>query len=262
MSVVETVLAGLFGTIAGSFLSTVAMRWKSLNSMLGRSRCDLCDAVIPPWDNIPLVSFVALSGRCRSCRETFSFAHIGMEIICAAIGCIALATLPGVEGWSAAFFGWVLALLALIDAREQRLPDMFVLPLGGVGLMIGVTAFLPPMASRIAGALAGFASLWVIARVYRTLRGREGIGRGDAKLLGAIGAWVGWQDLPRIVLAGAILGLAWTALRYVRGHSVTATDRLPLGTLLAPAAWASYVFASWERYGFDYSSRIALLFHR
>ena len=173
-----------------------------------------------------------------------------MEIICAAIGCIALATLPGVEGWIAAFFGWVLALLALIDAREQRLPDIFVLPLGGVGLMIGVTAFLPPMASRIAGALAGFASLWVIARVYRTLRGREGIGRGDSKLLGAIGAWVGWQDLPRIVLAGAILGLCWTALRYVRGHTVTATDRLPLGTLLAPAAWASYIFAGWEHYGF------------
>jgi leader peptidase (prepilin peptidase)/N-methyltransferase len=236
--IIEAILpAILLGAIAGSFLSTVAQRWHDLPSLAGRSRCDRCGVPIPAHANVPILGFVLLRGRCGRCGGAIDPAHIVMEAGCAAIGGIALAIEPTTEGWIAAGFGWTLALLALIDAREQRLPDAIVLPLGAAGLALGAVHLPPPFETRAVGALAGFVALWLVAAGYRVLRGREGLGRGDAKLLGAIGAWTGWVMLPQIVLVAALLGLAWAGFRFARGHRVEATDRLPFGTLLALAAW-------------------------
>lgn len=243
MHTIEILSAIILGALAGSFLSTVAIRWPSPGSLGGRSRCDECGVAVPAYDNLPIAGFILLRGRCRGCGARIDFGHLALEVVCAAAGGIALALRPGTSGWTIAALGWALALLALIDAREQRLPDILVFPLGAAGLALGAMWSPLVLETRAIGAVAGFLALRVVAHGYRAARGREGIGGGDAKLLGAIGAWTGWQPLPTIVLVSSLLGLSWAAFQHLRGQRITMVDRLPFGTLLAIAAWGVVMLA-------------------
>lgn len=229
--------AGL-GLIAGSFLATASLRWPEGRSVLrGRSACDSCAAPIGPAALVPLLSYAVLRGRCRRCGAPIDPHHPAIELVAGLLGAVALAAHPGLLGLVTALFGWWLLLIATLDLEHLWLPDRLTLPLLALGLAAAWAGFGPPLLGRAAGAAIGWAALFLIAWLYRRLRGREGMGAGDPRLLGALGAWVGAWQLPAILLGAGLLGLAAVAAMRLRGESVTATSRLPLGTLMALAAW-------------------------
>ena len=236
------------GGIAGSFLATLAIRWGCGERVSdGRSRCDHCRAAIGAASLVPLISFVALGGRCRACGGAIDRRHITMEAGTAAIGALALGVWPGLGGAAGAVFGWLLLTLALLDIDHHWLPDRLTAPLGMLGIgsaMLGLPPFLP---DRLIGAACGFISLTAIAWGYRRIRNREGLGGGDPKLLAAIGAWLGWRALPLVVFMAAIVGLLWCGLQAARGRRLLLTDRLPLGALLALAAWPVWLANAVQR---------------
>lgn len=226
------------GLIAGSFLSTVAIRLgQGVSIARGRSRCDGCGVVISAPGLVPLASFVVQRGRCRSCGAAIDRRHPLLELACALIGALALAVHPGVAGAAGAVFGWLLATLALIDIDHFWLPDRLVAPLGLAGLGAGLLGLAPPIADRLIGAAGGFGLLAAVGWAYRRWRGRDGLGGGDAKLFAAIGAWLGWHALPATLLLAALAGLGWCLVMIAAGRTVSAGDRLPFGALLALAAW-------------------------
>lgn len=221
-----------FGAILGSFLATVIVRWPQGQSALsGRSRCDSCGRTLDAPDLVPLVSAVLRRGRCRVCHSAIDPTHWRVELLGGFVGAIALASAPTPAGLAAAVLGWLLIPLALLDWRHLWLPNRLVLILAVAGVpggrWLGVT-----LDDQLVGAAAGFASLTIIAALYARFRGREGLGRGDPKLLGALGLWHGWQALGPLLLLAALVGIA-TALAMRRGGS----DPMPFGTMLALAAW-------------------------
>lgn len=237
-SLVLSAFAALVGAVAGSFLATLALRWGQGRSVVrGRSACDGCGRPLAGWELVPLASGAALAWRCRTCRAPIDPRHAGLEIACAGIGAAALATHPGADGWAGALFGWLLAVLALLDRDHFWLPDRLVIPLGLAGFAAGLAGLDPAPGERAAGAAIGFALLSLVRWGYRRTRGREGLGGGDPKLFAAIGAWLGWRPLPAVLIGAAGLGLFWCLWRAARGRTLRLTDALPLGTLLALAAW-------------------------
>jgi leader peptidase (prepilin peptidase)/N-methyltransferase len=184
---------------------------------------------------------MALRGRCRTCGAAISIRYSLIELSAGAIG--ALAGIAGNPAQAAllALFGWVLLALAILDAEHLWLPNRITLPLAAVGL---AASFAPggmgPFDS-FAGAAAGYAGLVLVAALYRRLRGRVGLGGGDPTLLGAIGAWTGWQTLPYVLLLAALGGLT-IALVLILLRRADRTTRLPFGTFLAAAGWL--VFAA------------------
>jgi len=245
MNGIWSVYGTALGAVAGSFLSTLAIRWgRSEQIARGRSRCDGCGVTIPPHWLIPLVSYVAAVGRCRICTGRIDWRHPVIEGVCAVIGLLAFGLQPGLEGIAGALFGWLLVTLAALDFDHFWLPDALTLPLGILGLGFGLAGVAPEPADHAIGAIAGFLLFALVAWTYRRIRGREGLGQGDAKLLGAIGAWLGWRALPWVVLGASLLGLAWCASRLAGGRSVALADRLPLGTLLAISGWALWLLAA------------------
>lgn len=229
----QAIAGGVLGAVAGSFLATLAMRWPAGRSVLrGRSACDGCGVTIAPWRLVPLLSYAVVRGRCADCGAAIDWRHPVMEAMCAAIGGVALLVAPGWAGWSGALLGWMLAALALLDFDHFWLPDRLTLPLVVLGLLVGE----PLLVDRVIGALAGWLMLAAAASAYRRARGRIGLGQGDAKLLGAIGAWLGWQPLPWVVLAACMIGLGVALIGRLRSG-----DRLPFGTLLAGVTWPIWI---------------------
>jgi leader peptidase (prepilin peptidase)/N-methyltransferase len=229
--------AGL-GLVAGSFLATASLRWPAERSVVrGRSACDSCAAPLGALELVPLLSFAVQRGRCRRCGARIDPRHPAIELAAALLGAVAMAAHAGPLGLVSALLGWWLLLIAVIDLEHQWLPDALTLPLIPLGLAAGWAGLGPPLPERLAGAAIGWAALWLIALLYRRLRGRDGMGGGDPLLLGAIGAWVGAWQLPAILLGAGLLGLAAVLAMRLRGQAVNAATRLPLGTLMALAAW-------------------------
>jgi leader peptidase (prepilin peptidase)/N-methyltransferase len=241
-------LASAFGTvlgaIVGSFLATVLLRWPAGQSALGgRSRCDGCRRTLAPAELVPVLSFAWNRGRCRACGVPIGRVHLLIELAAAVIGGVAFALVDPIAASVWAVLGWGLLLLAALDWRHFWLPDAMTLGLAVVGLALGgrIGAALP--IDRLIGLAAGFGVLWAIARAYRAARNREGMGGGDPKLLGAIGAWFGWQALPFVLLAASALGLLLALVAAARGRPVSAATALPLGTLLCIAALPGWLGA-------------------
>lgn len=233
------ITAGLvLGLIFGSFLAALVARWPQGRSVLrGRSACDACGRTLGALELVPLLSAAMLRGKCRGCGAAIDPLHWRMELGCAAIGAAAALffPLPFALGWMA--LGWVLLTLAVLDARYYWLPNALTLPLAGLGLTVGPWVTGVRLADAVIGAVIGYAVLLVVALAYRRLRGREGLGLGDAKLLGALGAWFGWQALPFILLLASLLGLGWAlAVALVSGKRVDGQAMVPLGTFLCIAA--------------------------
>ncbi|MES2905278.1 MAG: A24 family peptidase [Pseudomonadota bacterium] len=226
------ILGAIFGAIVGSFLATLVIRLpKGEQSAIGRSRCDGCSRDLGPLDLIPIVSRLWLRGRCRYCKAPIDPTHTRVEIVAAIVGATAIGYSPDQTGAALALFGWLLLPLAWLDWRHFWLPDRLVLPLALGGIAFG--GFLgPSLLDRIIGGLAGWIALTLLSLAYRRARGREGLGQGDAKLLGAIGLWLGWQALAPTLALAAMIGLA---IALARGLS--ARDSLPFGTMLAAASW-------------------------
>lgn len=232
-------LIGLgLGAIVGSFLAVIFIRWpKNLPAAGGRSACDSCKQQLRWWEMVPILSHVALRGRCSRCGEAIGPAHLLIELAAALVGLVAFLAHPGSGGLLTAFFGWWLLLLASLDAQHHWLPDSLTLPLIPAGLCLAALGMGPALEQRLIGAAAGFLILWAIGLIYSRVRAREGLGGGDPKLLAGLGAWLGWQQLPFILLASGLLGIASLVAARAAGRRVSATDRLPLGTLMAIAAW-------------------------
>lgn len=232
-------IGALAGAIAGSFLSTIILRWPQGRSVLrGRSACDGCGRNLGACDLVPLLSAMIQRGRCRTCGARIDPLHGRMEAACAIIGALAIGGLPELGGVAWALLGWLLLTLAILDWRHFWLPDALTLPLAFLGLTVGIWATDVSLPDRVIGAAIGYGALLAIALSYRALRGRDGLGLGDAKLLGALGAWFGWQALPFILLIASILGLA---VMLITGRAKQRTARVPLGSFLALAVLPAWI---------------------
>jgi leader peptidase (prepilin peptidase)/N-methyltransferase len=235
----------VLGAVIGSFLAAILVRWPEGRSVLrGRSHCDSCGRTLSPRDLFPILSWFLVRGRCRHCGAAIDRRHLAIEAGGALVGLTAIVAHPLPLALFTAMFGWWLFLLAALDIEHEWLPDRLTLPLIPAGFAVAWAGFGPPLQERLIGAAAGFAALALIALLYRRLRGREGLGGGDPKLFAAIGAWLGWQQLPLVMVGAGLLGLAAILLRRLRGEMVEATDRLPLGTLMALAAWPIWLIVA------------------
>ena len=231
-----TVLFGLIGAVVGSFIALVELRWPAGRPVaLARSACDSCGAVLGVRELVPLLSFAIQRGRCRSCHAAISWRHPAVEVAAAAIGVASALLLPLPEAAVVAGLGWTLLLLALLDGEHFWLPSVVTWPLTAAGL--AVTAWLRPdaLADHAIAAAGGFAALTLVAMAYRRLRGRDGLGGGDAVLFAGAGAWLGIDALPLVLGAAAVSGLVVALLLW--GQTISATTRLPLGVFLAAAIW-------------------------
>jgi leader peptidase (prepilin peptidase)/N-methyltransferase len=236
-------LAGaVAGAVAGSFIATIAIRWPQGRSVMrGRSACDACGRTLGIVDLIPLLGFLIRRGRCVECGAPIDRRHPIVELAAALIGGTALAASSDIAGAAGALFGWLLLLLALLDIDHHWLPDRLTATLAATGIAAGLLGIGPPLADRLIGAVAGFASLAVIAVTYRAVRRREGMGGGDPKLFGAIGAWLGWHALPFVLLGASVVGLIAVLVAVARRQPMSRTTRLPFGALLAVAAFPVWV---------------------
>ncbi|MGI4876532.1 MAG: prepilin peptidase [Janthinobacterium lividum] len=237
-------LFGVVGLVAGSFVALVSVRWPRGEPFLGgRSHCPACGATLGPGELVPVLSYLVLRGRCRTCSTVISWRYAAVEAGATTIGVASALLVPGVAAAAAvAGLGWALLLLALLDGEHFWLPSAVTWPLAAAGL--AVTAALAPAAlpDHLIGAAAGYLSLAAMAAGYKALRGRVGLGGGDAKLFAASGAWLGWEALPTVLAAAAIAGLVVALLLWRRG--LTTTTRLPFGIFLAAATWIVAVFPS------------------
>lgn len=230
-----TLIGALLGLAVGSAIATLVIRWPAGRSMGGRSACDHCNMPLRAVDLVPLLSYAVNRGRCWSCLHRIDRRHPAIEAAAAVVGASALLVLPGPAGLSLAAAGLLLLALAALDAQSLWLPDRLVLPLAVLGIADAALFHADMLGGRVIGMIAGFALLESIRRIYLRVRRREGMGGGDPKLFGALGAWLGWAALPAILLLAGGFGLLWVALCRLRGRDVPV--ELPLGSLMALAAW-------------------------
>ena len=239
------VLGGVLGLVIGSFIATLLIRWpKGENALAGRSRCDACGAALGPLDLIPIVSWLIRRGRCQACGAWIDPRHVAIELAAGLIGIVAALAHPLPLALVSAGLGWWLLLMAALDLEAQWLPDLLTLPLIALGLLAAWAGFGPPLAERLWGAGIGWASLEAIRLSYRLSRGRDGMGGGDPKAFAAAGAWVGVWNLPVVLLSAGLLGIAAALTMLLRRQAVTATTRMPLGTLIALALWPAWLLVA------------------
>ncbi len=261
------IASGILGLMIGSFLNVVISRlprmmeasWKQECALLleqeppaqevltlsrPRSHCPKCKTPIRASQNIPVLSFMLLRGRCKQCQARIPWQYPLVEM---SAGLIAVwSAVHFGYGWQAVMamvLGWSLIALTVIDARTQLLPDSIVLPLLWLGLLVNLFGLFVPIEQAVAGAMAGYLSLWVVYQAFKLLTGKEGMGFGDFKLFAALGAWMGWQQLPWIILASSAVGAAI-------GIALMATKRLqqgqpmPFGPYLAVAGWLAFLYGN------------------
>jgi leader peptidase (prepilin peptidase)/N-methyltransferase len=230
----------------GSFLGVLIVRLPAGRPVgFARSACDLCGTPLTPRDMVPLLSFISLRGQCRHCRGTIGWLHPLVELAAFAVAAIA-ATVDAdpTRIWGTCLLGWTLLTLAWIDARTMRLPDVLTLPLLLAGL--AATWLLQPDAlfANAATAALAYLALQALALAYRRLRGRDGLGEGDAKLLAAAGAWLGPLALPRVLVLAAGGGLLAALALAAAGRRIDRNTAMPFGPFLAAATWLLWLLAT------------------
>jgi leader peptidase (prepilin peptidase)/N-methyltransferase len=234
---------------AGSFLGVLVARLPAGKPVLiARSACDRCERPLAVRDLVPVISWMVNRARCRHCGGAIGLFHPAVELGALLIAAWAVAVLPGWIAWAGAVFGWGLLVLAWTDARRFVLPDVITLPLGLAGL---ATAWLIDPASVVdhaIGATAGFASFAVFAAVYRAARGRDGLGFGDVKFIAALGAWVGWQGLPTLLLYAVITAVALVLAEAAFRRSLRLRRKLPFGPHLCLAGWLVWLYGPLSLY--------------
>jgi len=226
------VLAGIVGLCVGSFLNVVIHRvprmlergWAAqcaelrgeapatepaYNIVVPRSACPSCGHSISALENVPVLSWLVLKGKCSSCGTAISSRYPAVELLGAALAVAAVWRFgPTWQAAAACVFLWTLVALTFIDFDSQLLPDGLTLPLLWAGLLANMFDLFVPLRTAVIGAVAGYLSLWVVYWLFKLIRGKEGMGYGDFKLLAALGAWLGWQMLPLIVLLSSVVGAA------------------------------------------------------
>jgi len=207
-----------------------------------RSACPACGHAITAIENVPVVSWLALRGRCRACKAPISPRYPVVELVAGALAVAAVWQFgAGWKGLAACAFLWTLLALAFIDADTQLLPDDLTLPLLWGGLLANLFGLFVPLASAVVGAIAGYLVLWAVYWLFKLIRGKEGMGYGDFKLLAALGAWLGWPMLPQIVLVSSVLGAVGGILTIaLKGRDKTVP--MPYGPWLAGAGGIALFF--------------------
>ena len=204
-----------------------------------RSRCPHCGSPIASWQNIPLISYLALRGRCAHCKAPISLRYPIVELAGGILaGYSAWHFGPGVQAWGAMVFCWAMLALTFIDLDTQLLPDTITQPLLWLGLLLNLSTSFTNLPSAVIGATAGYLVLWAVYWAFKLATGKEGMGFGDFKLLAAIGAWLGWKLLPFVVLASSAIGaLVGIALILFARHG--RNTPIPFGPYLAGAGVAA-----------------------
>ena len=264
--IVFAVCVGFIGLLVGSFLNVVIYRlpkmlmrdWQAqarevlempekpptdtFNLILPNSSCPNCGHEIKPWENIPLLSWLFLRGKCSGCKQAISSRYPLVELACGLFSAV-IAWQFGVswEALAMLVLTWGLLAMSLIDADHQILPDILVLPLLWLGLILNSFGLFTSLPDALWGAVIGYMSLWSIFWLFKLVTGKEGMGYGDFKLLALIGAWGGWQLLPLTILLSSVLGavLGLLILRLQRnGYS----NPIPFGPYLAAAGWVALIW--------------------
>ncbi|MFP0195533.1 prepilin peptidase [Pseudomonas sp. PHC1] len=256
----------LLGLVVGSFLNVLIWRlpkmlereWRqqahdvlglpgeaplpTYNLMLPHSQCPHCGHRIRAWENIPVLSYVFLRGRCSSCRAPISKRYPLTELACGLLSAFIAWHLG--FGWPACLLivlTWGLLAMSLIDTEHQLLPDVLVLPLLWLGLIVNSFELFVPLHDALWGAVLGYMALWSVFWLFKLITGKDGIGHGDFKLLALLGAWGGWQVLPLTILlsslVGAVLGVILLKLRDQKTSSP-----IPFGPYLAIAGWIALLW--------------------
>jgi leader peptidase (prepilin peptidase)/N-methyltransferase len=235
-NVLSAAVAGLFGLLIGSFLNVVIHRLPKMmqresdnyvahengkplphaeryNLVEPRSACPHCNHQITAIENIPVISYLFLRGKCSKCKASISARYPIVELITGTLSALLIWHFgSGLAGLAALVFAYLLIAMTFIDADTQLLPDDLTLPLLWCGLLINLNGTFVPLKDAVIGAAAGYLSLWTIYWAFKLATGKEGMGYGDFKLLAALGAWLGWTMLPIIILfsslVGAVVGIA------------------------------------------------------
>jgi leader peptidase (prepilin peptidase)/N-methyltransferase len=265
-----TALAAIAGLMFGSFLNVVIYRtpiilmrrWREecselngdatpparqserFNLVTPRSRCPHCGHYIRALENIPVLSWLFLRGKCSACGKPISIRYPFVEALTATLTAITTWHFGyGMAGFAAITLVWVLIALSFIDIDHHLLPDVIVLPTLWAGLLLNLFGVFAPLSSAVIGAVAGYLSLWGVYHLFRLITGKEGMGYGDFKLLALFGAWMGWHYLLVIVLmssfVGAVIGVA---LILFQGRD--RAQPVPFGPYLAVAGWVALLWGN------------------
>jgi leader peptidase (prepilin peptidase)/N-methyltransferase len=258
---------GLLGLVVGSFLNVVIHRlpvmmerqWRAqceqwLSGQDGappperfdlvqpRSRCPQCGHTISAWENIPVLSYVMLRGKCSACGKAISLRYPIVELLTAALS-VAVAWRFGLT-WQtglALLLTWALLSASFVDLDHQLLPDAILLPTLWLGLLASLFGVFQDSRASIIGAVAGYLSLWSVYHVFRWLTGKEGMGYGDFKLFALLGAWLGWQSLPLVILLSSLVG-ASVGIVLILAMGRDRNLPIPFGPYLAGAGWITLLW--------------------
>jgi leader peptidase (prepilin peptidase) / N-methyltransferase len=264
-NVLSAAVAGLFGLLIGSFLNVVIHRLPIMgqreldnyiaeesgnepphkepyNLLKPRSACPHCKHQITALENIPIISYLALRGKCKACKAPISPRYPIVEAVTGLLSAFLIWHFgSGVAGLATLLFAYFLIAMTMIDADTQLLPDDLTYPLLWCGLLLNLHGTFAPLGDAVIGAAAGYLVLWLIFHAFRLATGKEGMGYGDFKLLAALGAWLGWQMLPTIILlssaVGAVIGIVMIFLSR-RGWGVP----IPFGPYLAAAGMIALLY--------------------
>ena len=236
----STVILLGIAPITGSFLGVLALRIPAGRKVLiDRSTCDACGHVLGFLDLMPVVNWMVSRGRCRYCGERVSPFYPLIELAALAVVLWAWTVASGPELWAGSILGWLLMVLALINTRHFTVPDELVLPLITVGFAAAAITGTGAMVDSLAGAGIGFGWGLAMAAVDAKFDRRAGLGSGEARLLAAAGAWVGWQGLPDVAVVALLAALA-VAVVHARARS--ADRRLPVGACVCLATWLAWLY--------------------
>jgi leader peptidase (prepilin peptidase)/N-methyltransferase len=259
--------AALFGLLIGSFLNVVIYRIPKMmqresdnyvahesgkelpytdrfNLMVPRSACPHCGHQITALENIPVVSYLVLGGKCSQCKAPISMRYPAIEVLTAALSGLMVWTFgSGWAGLATLVFAYALIAMTFIDFDTQLLPDDLTYPLLWLGLLVNLHATFAPLQEAVIGAAAGYLALWSIYWLFKLATGKEGMGYGDFKLLAALGAWLGWTMLPTIILLSSVVG-AVVGISLILFTKHGREKPIPFGPYLAAAGLIALLFGS------------------
>ena len=267
-----TITALILGLMVGSFLNVVIFRlpvmlkrdWKNqceefleieaassdiketdkFNLSTPSSHCPQCEHKIRWWENIPVISYLFLRGRCSGCQAHISLRYPIVELFTGLLTAyVAWHFGFGLPALAAMFLGWVLITLSMIDFDTRLLPDSIVLPTLWIGILLNINGTFTTLESSVIGAAAGYMSLWSIYQVHHLLTGREGMGFGDFKLLALLGAWLGWQSLLMILLLSSLVG-AVVGISLIIFMGRDKQIPIPFGPYLSAAGFISLIWGN------------------
>ena len=262
---VTTLIALVIGLVVGSFLNVVIYRLPRMmqresdnyvaeemgqppphteryNLAVPRSACPACGHQISALENIPVLSWLALGGKCSACKTPISIRYPVIELLTGLLSALLIWRFgTGLAGGAALLFTWLLIAMSFIDADTQLLPDDLTYPLLWLGLLVNLNGTFASLHDAVIGAVAGYLVLWLVFWAFKLVTGREGMGYGDFKLLAALGAWLGWMLLPVVILFSSIVG-ALVGIFLIIFKSRARDNPIPFGPYLAAAGLIALVF--------------------